>query len=395
MNKKVLIINLGWEQQPLIDRLFSRGYIVYGVHNNDKYEKRPYEKVLISDFRDLEKILNFAQSISIDAVISDQCDYSHFAQAFLCEKLNLKGPDIENAQISSNKFLQRTLAKKKGVLVPDFELVFNIQEAKHAARKLNYPVIVKPIDNRGSFGVSKVNNEVELHDAYYNALINSHSRFVLIEQFINGYEVTVDGYCFNGKPKSLAIALKSKEGLTSQVSMDIKYPADIPIEIIKKALVNNEKVGDALGYNIGMVHSEYMIDHAGNIYLIESANRGGGVFTSEIIVPAVSGINLLDIYIDDCCELTHKEDIAREVQSNEVILKFFAFKSGKIRSVEGVEKVSLMPGVLKCRINVEPGDTIKAIENDGGRHGFIIYTSKGNVREEVKQIINQIKVSYE
>jgi len=395
MSKKVLVINLGWEQQPLINSLIDKGFELYGISNEINTSHIGFKEIYQADYRDLETIYQIANEIKPNAVISDQCDYAHYAQAYVSERLNLKGPSLLQAQVSSNKYIQRKCARENGVLTPNFELAKTLSEAQNAIQKIGFPAIFKPIDNRGSFGITKVNNDLEVKGAYYNALLNSHSRFVLIEQFIDGYEITVDGYCFNGKPKSIAVALKGKEGLQSQVSMDIKYPADIPEDVYQNALSNNEFVANALGYSFGMVHSEYLVDRENNIYLVESANRGGGVFTSEIIVPKVSDINLLEIYINDSLGLGSSFSYPDIIERHQVILKFFALKNGKIKAIKGVDKVINTSGVLAFRLNVKEGDIIKSIDNDGSRHGFVIYHSMGILREELANIIKQIKIEYE
>jgi len=394
MKNKILIINIGWEQEPLIERLFLMGFEVFAVHYNDNYNKQyPFSKVLISDLRDLEKILEFALEIQPQAVISDECDYSNFAQAIVANTLGLPGPKIEQAQISANKYLQRLKAQSAGVLVPAFKLASNINDLNAFIAEYGFPVIIKPIDNRGSFGVTKVNDENGLQGAFISALVNSFSRLVLIEKFIEGYEITVDGYCFEGTPHTLSVAKKSKEGLNIQVSMDIKYPGDIPVEVYNTAVKNNEYVTSALGYDFGMTHSEYIIDNQNDIYLVESANRGGGVYTSEIIVPTVSGIDVLGAYINDCTQGSGKVHFVSP-QQNSVILKFFSFSPGRIKAIKGIEELTRTKGVLKFRLAVNVGDEILPIKNDGNRHGFIIYTTTGDLRSEVKDIIEKIQVEY-
>jgi biotin carboxylase len=395
MNKKVLVINLGWEQQPLIEALLNKGFELYGITNDSTVINDNFIEINYSDYRDLDKIYQIAERIKPEAVISDQCDYSHYAQAYVCERLKLNGPSVLQAQVSSNKYIQRKRAKENGILTPEFDLATNLSDAYTAISKIGLPAIIKPIDNRGSFGISKVNRIEELDEAYYYALINSHSRFVLIEQFIDGYEITVDGYCFNGKAKSIAVALKSKEGLTSQVSMDIKYPADITEHVYDRALSNNEFVANALGYTFGMIHSEYIIDKQNNIYLVESANRGGGVFTSELIAPKVCGINILEQYINDTIGIITNYSVPDDIEKNQVILKFFAFKNGIVKDIRGIENVLKTNGVMACRLNIKVGDNIKTIDNDGSRHGFVIYHSKGNLRAEVASIIKQIEIEFE
>jgi biotin carboxylase len=392
---KVLVINIGWEQQPLIESLYKKGHELYGIASNRDIETpQLFKKIIIEDVRNLENILNFAEEIKPEAVISDQCDYSHFAQAFISEKLGLNGPSILNAQISANKLIQRELAKKNGVKIPDFKAITNLNDAIDASTQIGFPVIVKPTDNRGSFGVTKANNIEELKEAFYLAIQNSHSRIVIIEKFISGYEITVDGYCFNGVPKSLAIALKSKEGLTSQVSMDIKYPADIPEDVYNKALENNEFVAKSLGYKFGMTHAEYLVNNDNEIYLVECANRGGGVFTSELIVPSVCGINILECYINDALGISSTQLLPDRIERNQVLLKFFSFENGIVESISDLEDLKMEEGVIALRLKIKVGDTITSIENDGSRHGFIIFKSSGNLREEAKNIIKKIKIKY-
>jgi biotin carboxylase len=392
--KKALIINIGWEQEPLIEHLVERGYLIFGIHYNELYNSSyKYESVLICDLRNLEKISEFAEKIKPDIVISDQCDYSHFSQAYISQRLHLPGPSIENAQISSNKYLQRLKAKAGGVLVPNFHMIANLQEVYTFVEQQSFPIILKPVDNRGSFGVVKVESKDEIPNAYFKALENSHSRMVIAEQFITGYEITVDGYCFNGEPHSLSLAKKNKGDLKVQVSMDIKYPGELPVDIYEKAMINNAFVNKQLGYKFGMTHSEYMVTENNEIYLVESANRGGGVFTSEIIVPNVCGIDLLEVYVNDVSgEIHHTNTI--DVQRNPVILKFISFEPGIVKKIEGVEELLKDHSVLKLKLSIKPGDEIKPIETDANRHGFLIVKSQEDVRSKAQELINKIKVTY-
>lgn len=393
-DKKILIINIGWEQEPLISSVFSKGLKVYAVHYNDQYNNTfNYEDVLIAELRDLDTILKYAKQHQVDYVVSDECDYSHFAQALVAENMHIPGPSVWNAQVSANKYIQRTAALNAGVLVPAFSLIRSIDDITEFLRTNTFPFILKPIDNRGSFGVVKVNTAEEVKEAYKNALVNSHSRLVLAEEFIDGYEITVDGYCFAEGPRSLSLAKKNKAGLNVQVSMDIKYPGEIPDDIYEKALRNNEFVTEKLGYSFGMTHSEYMIDKDGGIYLMESANRGGGVFTSEIIVPNVSGVDLVEVYLNDVLG-NGKTMTPEKIEKNPVILKFFSFDEGIIGTINGVDAIKSNKNVLQFRLAVKEGDVIKPIENDGNRHGFLIVKSTGDVRKEAAEAFKMINISY-
>jgi biotin carboxylase len=393
--KKVLVINLGWEQQPLIEKLAALGVKLFGVHYNENIElSEMFEEIHVSDLRDLDNIFKFANKIKPEAVISDQCDYSHFAQSMIAEHFSLPGPRVTDAQISSNKYLQRSRAKQKGILIPKFALITSIRDLHDFSEIQGFPFILKPIDNRGSFGVSKVEKKESIFSAYEKALVNSHSRLVIAEQFIEGVEITVDGYIFRGEPVSLTLAKKGHVNDTTQVSVDIKYPGEFNREVYEKVLRNNEFVISNLGYTFGMTHAEYMLDRNDNVYLIEAANRGGGVFTSEIIVPNVSGVDVLSDYISDCLHgPTSKKP--QLITQRPTILKFFSFKPGKIKSINGFDELKFNADILKYRLAVKEGDVINPITTDANRHGFVIVSSNGNVRKTADEIIERITITYE
>ena len=396
MKKKFLVINLGWEQTPLIDRLSEKGFELYGIHyNEDYYRPSIFKDIFVCDLRNLSEIIDYAGKIKPDAVISDQCDYSQFAQAVIAEKFALPGPTVEQAQTGSNKYIQRMKSKQAGIKIPEFSVCTNTAQALSFSENIGYPVILKPVDNRGSFGVSKVSGEDGIYDAYFSALTNSHSRYVLVEKFISGVHITVDGYCFPGHGcKSLALASKKMLGNERQIAVDILYPGELDREIYERAMANNEFVNNALGFKFGMLHSEYMIDESGEIYLIETANRGGGVFTSEIIVPAVSGIDLLEQYISDAAGCTESLYLGT-IERNKTLLKFFSFPAGKIKDIKGLDEIRNDVEVKKLRLIVKPGDTILPITNDANRHGFFILSTDNGIREKAERLENMIKVVYE
>jgi len=378
-----------------MDKLAEFDVELYGVHYNQEYYKGvPFKEVLVCDLRDLERILKYAEGIKPNAVVSDQCDYSHFAQAVITQRFDLKGPLIRQAQISANKFLQRQLAKSQGINVPAFKLVTSADEVQEFAGQYEYPIILKPVDNRGSFGVNKIEREEEIENAFYNSLVNSHSRLLLVEKFIDGYEITVDGYVFENGPASLSLAKKGKVDEKRQVSVDIKYPGELAPGLYSEAMRNNEFVIRKLGYTFGMSHAEYIVNPQGEIYLVEAANRGGGVFTSEIIVPNVSGVDILSRYVMDCLGVPAQSFNYGDIQQNEVILKFFSFAPGKIKAIKGIEKLEANQAVLKYRFAVKPGDEIKIISTDANRHGFVIVKADHNVRGVTQEIIEQIEVEY-
>ncbi|MBM9501960.1 ATP-grasp domain-containing protein [Leptospira sp. 201903071] len=393
MRKKILVINIGWEQEPLLNQLQKMDFEIYGVHS-EKVNYSFLKGLLICDLRDINRILEFAKSIKPDAVISDQCDYSHFAQAIVSEALGLPGPTLKQAQISSNKLAQRNLAKLNGVKIPKFASVSTYEELENVVLEIGYPLILKPIDNRGSIGVNKVTDTSVLKEAFYNSLSESHSRVVIVEQYIEGFEITIDGYCINGIPTSVALAKKIHLNNEVRVAMEIEYPGRINEQLYSKAMRNNETTVKALGYTFGMTHAEYIVDSNEDIYLVEAANRGGGVYTSELIVPNVSGIDLVGLYINDVLGEKSNQNSGLTIERNPTILKFFSFPPGKLTKVEIPDSILKDNSVIKLKILVSQEKEITDITSDANRHGFVILSAKEDLSSKADAIVKKINLTY-
>ena len=394
MKNRILFIGIGWEQEPLIEEVFKLDNSdVYAIHYNNSHKKYNYKDIFYCNLKNINEVLFFAEKIRPTAVLSDQDDYALSCQAVIASKYNLPGPSISNAQISANKFLQRNRCKERNIKHPNFELIYSIEQIYSFSKKNNYPIIIKPIDNRGSQGVVKINTDKEVNDAFYRSMKFSNSGLFIIEKFISGQEVTVDGYCFNEGPKSLAIASKGKINKELQVSFDIKYPAELNQALTKKIMRINEEVIGKLGYNFGMTHAEYIIDENEDIYLIEAANRGGGCFTSEIIVPNNSGIDLITRLIKDTMPFANISE--RKFKKKEVLLKFFNFKTGVVKNIKGLNVLKTSPHILAYRLPINIGDEIKTTSSDANRHGFIIVRSESNVRKISNNLMSQITIVYE
>ncbi|MDH5368435.1 MAG: ATP-grasp domain-containing protein [Gammaproteobacteria bacterium] len=402
---RILFINLGWEQTPLIDLISLQDVELYGVHyNSDYYKGVKYRDILISDLRDLPRILRYAEKIRPDAVISDQCDYSQFVQAVISQKMGLPGPKVRSAQIANNKVLQRQLAKECGMTSPEFSCCLCVEEAIEAAEKFGYPVMIKPPDNRGSFGVNKADSASDVEAYFYEALVESHSRTVLVERFIDGRHITVDGYVFKDHgPKALALATKDKlKEKNSIIDGEITYPGELDEDIYLKALRNLENIATKFGFSFGFLHGEFIVTSEGDVYLTEIANRGGGVFTSEIIVPQVCGLDIMSIYVNDCIgrNLVDVSYDVSQIQRTPTLLKFFAFsdnQKGIVKRIEGIDKLSLRKDVLKIKMLIHSGDVIGGISSGADRHGMIIVTGNSleDARAELATAIDMLEVTIE
>ncbi|RHX78268.1 ATP-grasp domain-containing protein [Leptospira yasudae] len=395
--KKLMIIGATWEQLPLIQTAKKKGYYVVATDANPEAIGLQYADVTEQlDPRDLSKALVIAKKHQVEGAVADECDYSHYAATYVNETLGFPTDGIAAAQFTTNKRWMRERCREHHILQPRFVACRTLEEVEAAAELIGLPVIIKPTDNRGSFGVHKVEKKEDLKAAYLDSLLNAHSREVLVEAFIEGIHLTVDG-CMDqrGEHHNLAIASKKVMPGDKPIITEVLYPAAISQESIDHVLKTNSAVIEALQIKRGATHSEYVLDDKGRCFLLETATRGGGVLTSAKIIPEVSNVNISELIIANA--MKEKYEINLSFNRKAAMLTFFIFPPGKVKSIEGLDQVNQMPELLHIQLSIKPGDTLLPMQSGADRHGFAIITSENteSLQKMREVIFNTIKIQYE
>jgi biotin carboxylase len=388
MSKKILVIGSGWEQYELIRNIKDLGHSIIATHPNLKADGfRLADATYVKDSRDIKAHINIAETHKIDAVVTDNCDFSFYTASILAAKLKLPFADIQSAIYSNDKFAQREQCKLHSVAQPDFRKVRTLDELFIAADQIGYPVILKPVDSRGTFGVTVIQNKTELESAFYDAIDNSHSRVLICEKFIYGTLVTVDGFCFRNGHKSLAVASRKFEKGSKPVTKEIIYPAQFSPAINQKLMANHEKVVKALGYNYGHSHGEYLLTDKEEIYLVECANRGGGVYTSSVIVPLLTEINLNEILLNQSLgtDSFEAQGSGTEFMKKSVILTFLDFEVDKVISSINTKEVQTLPYTVRFRTIYSENDMVESVQNCASRHSMLVIKGK-DAAETIKNL---------
>lgn len=197
--KKVLILGAGIYQVPLIKKSKQLGYytIVSSIPGN--YPGFLYaDKVYYVNTVDREAILKLAREEKIDAILTTGTDVAVSTIGYVCDKQGLCGISEETAHGVTNKACMKKLLKKGGVRTADFHVVKSLDEAYDVYDRMETPVIFKSVDLSGSRGIMKVDSREQIPTAFKYAMSKTHCDYILIEEFLDGYEIGVDGYIGNG-----------------------------------------------------------------------------------------------------------------------------------------------------------------------------------------------------
>ena len=376
--KRALVIAGGIWQVPIIEYLHQHSYQVTVVN---PYPDSPgmlkADDHIVLDVREKEMIWKTIQEnhLRYDLVTTDQSDVSVETVAFIADKLGVPGNPIDVVTKYSNKYLSRQYAQSVGVPVPQFTSVSTFEEIERFIQQVGTPLIIKPCDSQSSKGIHKIEKNTtpeQLKEYLKDALQYSFVGKAILEQFVEGTEFTVDGFCANGKHQVLAISRKKhfKMGVASALT----YPANLPEDIESRLIAVDNAYVEQSGLHFGPTHAEYIINEkTGEFYLVEIACRGGGSRISSDIVKWVSDFDVYEALLQ-CLEgkesLIDMKVVTPMHRSAE--LHFFDFGTGVITSIQGLDKLSHLEGVIAADFPYKEGDRIQSCQNDSSRQGYVI-----------------------
>lgn len=371
---RLLFIGAGWEQEALIKEAKKQGHFVVATHplmNTNGFKWA--DVYFVKDSLDIVSHRQIAKTYKVDGIVTDNCDFSLYTASVVSRALGLQFNNIQSALRSNDKLAQRKACAARNITQPEFYKVQTFEELESAANEIGYPLIVKPVDSRGTFGVTKVGSTEDLETAFYDALGNSASHTLICEKFIKGTLVTVDGFVFSNGHKSLSVASRTFEEGAKPVTKEIIYPAMLAPELNERLMQNHHQVVNALGYDRGHTHGEYIVTDNQDIYLVECTNRGGGVYTSSTIVPFLTGINLNEILIN---QSLGKDEFKAEgeglsLMKQSAILTFLDLEVGRVIKNVNFQEMQDKPYVLEYRMIFQENDMVESIDNCASRHSML------------------------
>jgi len=390
----VLVLGAGYWQIPLIKTVQRLGYRALAIDRNPDAEGgKVADRFEAVDITDAESAVELGKSTGITGAVSDQTDLSVPALARICEALDLPGPSPETAHNTTNKARMRLLAGEAGLENPSYRVCASIDEAVSAIDEdhpdapggVGIPCVVKPTDSQASRGVQLIEHRKDIRPAAEEALGFSREGRILVEEYLVGREVTVEGCRYAGETHLLGISTKRHTPPPHILAMNLDFPAQLPPDRIEEIHGVYERLVDALGIEAGSIHGELIVTDDG-IYLIEMANRGGGSGTSSHCIPAISGVDLLEANVRYAVG-----DERRVVRTKDRagVLRFFLFPPGRVNNIEGVEKASNLDGVVNFVMYIKPGDKLVPPVMDTQRHACLI--TVGDTLDEAKRIADEVE----
>ncbi len=317
----------------------------------------------------LEKFCN--ENGKIDGILTVGTDAS-YTVAYCAKKLGLIGIEPEAALKATDKFLMRNALRTAKVPVPDFELVDSYTRAAESMERLGSDCVIKPANNMGARGVRRVFNLEELKEGFDNALHYSKNGKVIIEQYIDAPELSIDALIFNNEIHITGVADRIIEYDPYFVETGHVMPTSLPEDLVTYAIDTFKNGIKALGITVGAAKGDIKVSNSG-CYIGEIAARLSGGFMSSYTYPYSSGVDLMSNII--LISLGFPPENLKPVFNLVSIERAIIAPPGIIKSIEGLEEAGKIKFVKNVFFDSKIGDKIKPPQNNLDKSGHIIVTA--------------------
>lgn len=370
MNKKaILVFGVGELQKSIIERAHEQGLFVVGIDPcADAYCKKDVDAFEIVDGQDFYGTLEVAKKYNISAVVTAATDKPLVMMAKVAASMKLPFYSVETAQWATDKFQMKQRFIQCGVPCAKGSLIKSIDEVTD----FMFPVIIKPRDNSGSRGVKLCRTRDELQNCMNEAFEYSRLDSVLVEEFIDGQEYSIESLHYRGKTEIIQFTEKRTTEFPYNVELGHKQPAKIceyEQEEIRKII---SKVATAMHFENCASHTELKINKRG-IFVIETSPRLGGDYITSKLVPLSTGINIEDQLLK--ISLNEDIDIKTGIANKASAVCFFCLPEGKIKKIdERINRVKDWDNIDLFDFRLSEGDLVNKITSSLNRYGqFIIY----------------------
>jgi len=383
---KALVLAGGFPQIALIQELKSRGiYVLLADYYAEPVAKKYADVFYQISTLDVPAITELAQREQVDFLITACTDQALLTVAQVSEKLGLPCYiDYQTALNVTNKAYMKKVFMEHNISTARYAVMERLEA--EVADCLRYPAIVKPVDCNSSKGVKKVMNRTELEQAFAEAVQLSRTNTAIVEEFIEGNEITIDVQVENGKAYVLSAAHIDKIADAEKfIIFRSRYPI-MESDAIKEQIAKTaQQIADAFGLQNTMMLIQAISDGE-NIYVLEFSARTGGGLKYDLI-KRVSGFDVIKAVVDLTLKQIPHVDI-QPPQSNYISNVFIYCYNGVFDRLDGFEEMKQAGYITNYYLFKWRGAVMDGVNSSGDR--IAGFTVQGDTAAEIQSRYNEI-----
>ncbi len=401
MNKTLLFVGGGLEAIPGVLRAQALGvHVVVADADPAAPCMALADDTLIASTYDIDSTVEQAARYHrevrpLDGVICIATDVP-LTVARVAAALGLPGIPVEAAERAADKLLMKDRFAQDGIPVPWYSPVDDAGHLQRLADQHGYPLVVKPVGSRGSRGVLRLTDEVDLDWAFAEALGHSPSQRVMVEEFLDGPQVSTESLVLDGMAHTPGFADRNYEFRDSYAPYIIENGGELPSELPPQTQDEVRAIVAAaaasLGISNGVVKGDVVVTD-GVPHLIELAARLSGGYFCTHEIPLNTGVDFVGSAIRLALgEPVDPADLTPRFQ-HFVSQRYLFPLPGRVVSVNGHQDVAEWPGVEMCEVRVKPGDVLGSVDSHPARAGLVLVT--GETRREALGLAEKAIASIE
>lgn len=378
---KALVLAGGFPQIALLKELRKRNiYTVLADYYAEPVAKPYADKAYQVSTLDVDAITEVARREEVDFLITACTDQALLTVANVSEKLGLPCYiDYKTALNVTNKQYMKQVFEQNGVPTAKHIIMGKLDTS--AIEHLRYPLIVKPVDCNSSKGVIKVASCDELQPAFDIAVNLSRTKTAVVEEYIEGEELTADIYVENGVAHVLSVASSVKIGDNDKfVIFRTVYSHPKHQRVTEKVRKIAQQIADAFG----LVDSPMLIQmiyDGEEAYVLEFSARTGGA-VKYLLIDRVSGFDVISAVVDLTMGIKPQVK-TRKPESEFMVNDFIYCHPGVFDRLDGFEELKKEGIISDYYLFKWKGAVFDSVDNSGDRvAGF---TVQGNTVKELQE----------
>jgi biotin carboxylase len=340
----------------------------------------------------LDAIAALHDRTPLDAVLAVD-DHGVVVAAAAAQRLGLRHNPPNAVAATRDKAAMRERLAAASLPQPAYRIVAHGADIASAATQVGYPCVVKPVSRSASQGVIRVDDAIQAAAAgiRIRAIVGDGPEPLLVERFVPGAEVAVEGLLLGGRLEVLAVFDKPDpmDGPFFEETIYVT-PSRQPASVLADLEATVARAAAALGLREGPVHAELRIGTAGALMILELAARsigglcaralrfGAGVSLEEVIIRHALGLGL--------------DGLARETQASGVMMLPIR-SAGVLDRVSGQERALAIDGVVGVEISIASGRPVVPLPEGDRYLGFVF--ARGPTAQDVEDALRRAEACLE
>lgn len=382
--KTVLFVGAGRHQRRAIRQGRERGLRVVAVDRNP--EALGFEEADVGepvDFTDVEAVTEVARRHAVDGALTVSADRAVPVVAAVTEALGLPSIGTGTAHVMTHKIAMRRRFAEHGVAQPEFAAVRTVREGKEALETTGLPAVLKPADSGGQRGIFMLEGEDDLEAHLWAALNESPGGEAIVESFHDGLELNGIAVARDGEVQVLTLSDRLRPpGIGFGVGWIHVYPASIFGDVLEEAERVAAHSVHALGLRDGIAFPQLLVSDDG-VRVVETAARIPGGQMADLVRWAV-GVDLVEIALRQALGEPVPDDLVDCSSKQPLAIRFLTAEpgplpTGKVVSIGSLDPVLAAEGVVQADTYLQVGETIRPVQRDGDRRGYVIAVADTSV----------------